>query len=215
MALLLDFVLPPACAACGRAGAVLCGACMRSGQAPETGDFVVADAGVVVGDALTLAVGAFVYEGAVRRALGRLKYGGARRVAGPLANLAAPAFSRLVAVASPSAVVPVPVHPGRERERGYNQALLLAAALARGHGLPCAQLLERRQATERQHRLDRAARLHNLRDAISVRSGTSVPPVVIVVDDILTTSATLEACASVLLAGGAATVCGFAIALEV
>jgi competence protein ComFC len=215
MASLLDLVLSPACAACGRAGAVLCGACMRSAQSPQTGNFVVADAGVVVGDALTLAVGAFVYEGAVRRALGRLKYGGARRVAGPLATLAAPAFSRLLAAASPSAVVPVPVHLGRERERGYNQALLLATLLARDHGLPCRQLLERRQATERQHRLDRAARLHNLRDAISVRTGTSIPSVVVVVDDILTTSATLEACASVLLAGGAATVCGFAIAREV
>ena len=76
-------------------------------------------------------------------------------------------------------------------------------------------LLERRQATERQHRLDRAARLRNLRDAIAVRPGIELPATVIVVDDIVTTSATLEACASVLRAAGADEVYGFAVAREV
>jgi ComF family protein len=112
-------------------------------------------------------------------------------------------------------MVPVPVHPARERQRGYNQARLVADALARPRGMRVMELLERRQATERQHRLDRAARLRNLRDAISVRPGPVVPATIVVVDDILTTSATLEACASVLLAGGARSVYGFAIAREV
>lgn len=216
MVSLLDLVLPPACAACGRAGAIVCGGCIGSAREPDAGAFVVADAAVVVGDALTLAVGALTFEGAVRRALGRLKYAGARRVAEPLAVATGPAFARLIAVSGRRAVVvPVPVHPARQRERGYNQAHLLAAALARGHGLAIAQVLERRQATERQHRLDRAARLRNLRDAISVRPGVEVPRVAVLVDDILTTSATLEACASVLLGAGAGSVYGFAIAREV
>jgi ComF family protein len=185
--------------------------------APDPGAFVVADAGVVMGSALVLGIGALAFDGPVRSALSRLKYAGASRVAGPLASVAGPAFDRLLLVSGPAALVPVPVHPERRRQRGYNQASLLAAALARRRGLAVVELLERRAATVQQHRLDRAARLANLRDAIAVRAGVSlpVPPVAIVVDDILTTSATLEACASVLVAAGVGAVYGFAVAREV
>ncbi len=180
------------------------------------GAFVVADAGVALGDALVLGLGAFAYRGPMRRALGQLKYAGAGRVARPLATAAAPTCMRLLDVAGPAAVlVPVPIHPARERQRGYNQAELLARELGRRCEVPVASVLERRAATERQHRLGRAARLRNLRDAISLRRGVNVPPIAIVVDDILTTAATLEACASVLTEGGAGEVYGFAIAREV
>ena len=81
--------------------------------------------------------------------------------------------------------------------------------------MPTAELLVRRRATTRQHRLDRAARLRNLRDAFGVRPDARAPPAVILVDDILTTSATLEACAAVLRDAGAAQVFGFAVAREV
>jgi ComF family protein len=215
MALLLDLLLPPACAACGRVGAVLCDRCIASMTPPDPGSFVVPDGGIVVGGSLLLAVGALTYRGATRRALGRLKYAGTARVAAPLAAVAAPAVDRLLAVSGPAVMVPVPVHPTRERQRGYNQARLIADALAHPRGLRVMELLERRQATERQHRLDRAARLRNLRDAISVRKGVTVPATIVVVDDILTTSATLEACATVLLAAGARAVYGLAIAREV
>lgn len=216
MTRLLDLILPPACAACGRAGSPLCPTCVASFEAPDAGDFVVADAGVVLGDALAVGIGAFAYRGSLRRALGRLKYAGASRAAGPMAAAAAPALERLLAVAGAQAVlVPVPVHPARERQRGYNQACLLADELGRRCGLTVASVLARRAATERQHRLDRAARLRNLRDAIEVRPGASVPKVAVVVDDILTTSATLEACASVLRRAGAEATYGFAIAREV
>jgi predicted amidophosphoribosyltransferase len=69
--------------------------------------------------------------------------------------------------------------------------------------------------TERQHRLDRAGRLRNLRDAIGLRTTTAAPAIAIVVDDILTTSATFEACASVLRSAGTREAYGFAIAREV
>ena len=216
MTALLDLLLPPACAACGRAGEVLCAACVGEFEAPDPGAFVVADAGVTLGQELTLGIGAFAYRGAVRRALGRLKYAGAGRVARPLAVAAVPALSNLLRIAGSSAVlVPVPIHPARERQRGYNQALLLAEELGRRCGVPVASVLERRAVTERQHRLDRAARLRNLRDAIVRRPGSTMPGVAIVVDDILTTAATLEACASVLNGGGTRESYGFAIAREV
>jgi ComF family protein len=215
MARFLDLLLPPACAACGRAGSILCDRCIATMRAPDSGAFVVADLSVVIGDAMTLGIGALAFDGPVRSVLNRLKYAGASRVAAPLADAAAPAFDRLLAVSGPTLVVPVPVHVARGRERGYNQAALLAAELARRRGLSVCGLLERRTPTERQHRLDRAARLRNLRDAISVRADATVPPVTTVIDDILTTSATLEACASVLLDAGAREVFGFAIAREV
>lgn len=213
---LLDLVLPPACAACGSLGTVVCRDCLASFQAPDRGEFVVAHAGVVLGDAMAMALGAFVFEGALRRCLGRLKYTGAGRVAAPMAAAAEPALRQLLAIAGRgAALVPVPVHVSRRRERGYNQAELLAEELGRRAGVGVAHILERREATERQHRLDRAARLRNLQGVIRVTDGEVVPDTAVVVDDILTTSATLEACAAVLRDSGATTVYGFAIGREI
>lgn len=214
---LLDLIVPPACAACGRFGSVLCEGCQGAfaSASDETRRFLAPEASVVVGSDLTLALAAFAFEGPVRKALSRLKYGGAARVAGPLAELAHPMLGRLTELSGPAVLVPVPIHPARQRQRGYNQAELLARHLARTSGQQVADLLARSTITERQHRLDRAARTRNLRGAIGLRSGPPAPSVAIVVDDILTTAATLEACASVLVAGGVGEVYGFAIAREV
>jgi ComF family protein len=213
----LDVVLPAACAGCGRYGGTLCRSCAAGLRPPSVpaDRFLAPDPGVVVGDALELAVAAFAYEGTLRKSLAGLKYGSAARVARPLAERAASRFGELAAVAGPAVLVPVPIHPQRLRERGYNQAALLAAGLARIAGLPIADVLLRRRATTRQHRLDRAARLRNLRDAFAVRPDARAPPVVILVDDILTTSATLEACAAVLCEARTSHVFGFAVAREV
>lgn len=213
---LLDIVLPPACAACGRYGDLLCQRCVGALQrASSPADrFTAADPGIVVGDALELAVAAFVHEGPARRALQRLKYGAAGRLAEPLARAAMPAFRELVDHAGPMPLVPIPVHPQRLRQRGYNQAFLLASELGRRTGLPVVDIIERHKATTRQHELGRTARLHNLRGAFALRDADRPPAAVILVDDILTTSATLEACAAVLRAHGAERVWGFAVARE-
>lgn len=214
---LLALLLPSACAGCGRYGDLLCQRCLgalRRASSPAD-RFAAPDPGIVIGDALELAVAAFVHEGPARRALQRLKYGAAGRLAGPLARAAQPALYELLALAGPVPLVPVPVHPERLRQRGYNQAALLAAELGRGADLPVADILERRRATTRQHELGRAARLDNLRGAFALRDAARPPPTAILVDDILTTSATLEACAAVLRAHGADRVLGFAVAREV
>jgi ComF family protein len=217
LAAVIDALLPPACAACGRVGAILCPLCRAAFRAPSdrADRFIGADAGVVLGEAVTVALAALAYEGPVRRALGRLKYAGAARVADPLARAALPTLERLVALSGPATLVPVPVHPARRRERGYNQAALLAGALAGGSGLPVAEPLARDRETARQHRLDRGARLANLRDAFVMAPGVRAPPIAIIVDDILTTSATMEACAAALRDGGASAAYGLAIAREV
>lgn len=212
----LDLFLPPSCAGCGRYGSPLCAACLaKLRPASRPGDrFFATDAGTVLGDALLLARAAFAYEGVMRRALQRLKYGGASRLAAPLATAALPALRSLLAITGPLPLVAVPLHTERLRARGYNQAALLANALARSARLPRAELLVRHRSTTKQHRLDRAGRLHNLKGAFAMASPARPPPAVIVVDDILTTSATLEACASVLKAAGCERVYGFALARE-
>ena len=214
---LLDTLLPPACAGCGRFGVLLCDACRAAFRPPSDPDdrFVAADAGTVIGEQVMVAVAAFAYEGPLRKVLQRMKYTGAARVAAALADASLPALRRLLAISGPATLVPVPLHPERERERGFNQAGLLAAALARGVSVPARRLLVCGRATTRQHELDREARLRNLAGAFRV-AGTSRPPsVVIVVDDILTTSATMEVCAGALRAAGCERAYGFAIAREV
>jgi ComF family protein len=217
MAALLDLIMPPACAGCGCSGALLCAACVAAFIPASRADdrFVAPDAAVVVGDALILAMAAFAHAGPMRRAIAALKYSGASRMAPILAREAAPALGPLLAVSGRAALVPVPVHRERMRSRGYNQAELIARALAGATGLPCPGLLERVRPTTKQHRLDRAARLANLRGAFAVRDRTTLPATVLLVDDIITTTATLEACASVLQETGVEAVYGFAVAREV
>jgi len=214
---LLELLLPPACVGCGSRGALLCAGCTAGLRPPSRAEdrFVAADAGVVFGGHLALGVGAFAYAGPVRRALAQLKYSGAARVTPELARGCLPAFSSLLAVSGPAVLTPVPVHRERERARGYNQAGLIARDLGGMTGLPVRDLLVRARSTTRQHRLDRPGRLKNLRGAIGMAEAVAVPEVVIVVDDIITTSATLDACAATLLDAGARDVYGFAVAREV
>lgn len=220
---LLDLVLPPSCAGCGRYGAAICPACRASlrplGSASDL--FLAPDPSLVIGDALILGLAAFAHRDAAQRILRRLKYGGGRRLAGPLAEMALPALRRLLAVTGPATLVPVPLHRSRQRDRGYNHAELLATELARRANVPVWPALIRRRATQRQHGLDRATRLRNLRQAMALSAVPSPEanqaggPTVVLVDDILTTGATLEACAVILRAAGIQAVYGFAMAREV
>lgn len=98
-------------------------------------------------------------------------------------------------------LVPVPLHRGRLRRRGYDQALELARPLARGLDMSLsARLLQRTRHTSAQSSLDADERRDNLRDAFSVAAAP--PPHVVLVDDVMTTGATLHAAAEVLLAAG-------------
>ena len=99
----------------------------------------------------------------------------------------------------------MPLHPHRLRERGFNQALLLARALGRRRGLPVAsRALVRRRATRAQPGLAAPERRRNLRDAFAVASPATVQSRhIVLVDDVLTTGATADACARVLVAAGA------------
>jgi ComF family protein len=213
----VDLLVPSACCGCGRLGRILCDTCIGGLRPASDGRdrFFAADASAVIGESMVLALTAFAHEGPLRKALERLKYAAARRVAEPIARAAAPTLSQLVAIGGAATLVPVPIHPTRLRQRGYNQAGLIADALGGLLRIPVQELIVRSRETTKQHRLDRAARLRNLQDAFERAPGASPAGPIILVDDILTTSATLEACAGVLRRAGSEDVYGFAIAREI
>lgn len=145
------------------------------------------------------------YEGPLRVAIHELKYHGRRRVAARLAQLLLEDASARALVATSDLLVPVPLHPRRLRERGFNQAALLARELARRAGQRvCDDALVRRCDTAPQAGLSAAARRRNVREAFAVRRRALVDGrVVTLVDDVMTTGATAFACARVLREAGA------------
>lgn len=138
------------------------------------------------------------YEGALREIVHALKYDGRRSLARPLGAMLARAGSELLDGAD--VAVPVPLHRSRRRSRGFNQA----AEIARHLGLPVASALTRVRATPSQTDLPAAQRHANVRDAFAMRRRADVRgATVILVDDVSTTGATLDACARVLMEAGA------------
>ena len=110
-------------------------------------------------------------------------------------------------------LIPVPLHPARQRERGYNQSLCIARGLAEATGLPLENnLLVRRLSTRQQAKLDAGARRDNLRAAFRVVGAVPAHTCIGVVDDVLTTGATFNACARVLQRAGACRIWALALA---
>ncbi|HEV3394097.1 MAG TPA: ComF family protein [Chthoniobacterales bacterium] len=106
-----------------------------------------------------------------------------------------------------NAIVPVPLHPARQRERGFNQAALLAERLGPHLGVPVRPVLERVRFTTTQTAFDRAERIQNLRHAFRLRKKADVRKLdVLLIDDVLTTGSTLSECARVLKENGARSV---------
>lgn len=156
-----------------------------------------------------------MYSGPVREALHALKYRGERRLAAPLAEALAERWRR--AGRGGDVLTWVPVHPSRRRERGFDQAELLARHMGKILELPAAPLLQRHQRTSAQHALGRSERAANTASAFRA-TGEAADRYggawVVVVDDILTTGATLAGCADVLLRGGSAAVSAATVARD-
>ena len=155
------------------------------------------------------------FRGVVRDALHALKYAGERRLAEPLGRAAAARWGE--AAIGGDLVVHVPVHAARRAVRGYDQAELLAMEAANGLGLPVRPALRRERATAPQFELDRSHRAANVRSAFVLderHEGAVAGRWVVLVDDVVTTGATLVACADALLAGGAVAVSALTVARE-
>lgn len=191
------FLAPPHCAACGLpfefdpGGAdALCATCIRNRPAYERARAV------------------FRYDESSRALVLAFKHGD--RID------AAPAYGRWLAraggelVEAAELIAPVPLHWTRLFQRRYNQSALLAHALARTAGRPVVpDLLRRRRRTPSQGGLDRAERIRNVRGAFDLRPASRARVEglrILLVDDVLTTGATVEACTTALLKAGAAAV---------
>jgi ComF family protein len=193
---LLATLAPPRCAACDapvRLLAVFCPSCARTA--------------VSAGDGSERPAAALVYGGAVARAITRMKYESRPDLARPLGDLLWRALEPHAASLRGAIVIPVPLHPSRLAERGFNQSALLARPIAQHLAAPFApRALERVRETRQQATLERAARVGNVAGAFAVRRGHASALVrdraVLLVDDVMTTGATLDACARALAGGG-------------
>jgi ComF family protein len=155
------------------------------------------------------------YAGLGRAAIHALKYGGERRLAAPLGRALAARWRS--AGARGDLFVPVPVHAERLRDRGFDQAGLIAREAGHAGGIPVAQALVRTRRTVRQADLDRSGRAANVTGVFAIGPGWE-PAVtgawVVLVDDVMTTGATLADAARALEAAGAVVVSALTVARE-
>jgi ComF family protein len=185
---LLDLIFPPRCVHCGRIDAHWCADCTADLQAVS----INSRTQTTSLPHLTIRSSG-EHDGILQHAIQGLKYHGVQDLAMPLAARLIPLLP-----GHADAIVPVPMHSARYRQRGYNQAALLAAALAEQTGIPLYDsLLQRTRATRTQVGLNRAERLENVSGAFQAYD-TIVGTNVVLVDDVYTTGATLIGCAQAL-----------------
>ena len=194
------------CCLCGRWSDTekpVCSSCMR-----KVTESCLRDETVLLRDhpPLTLSLAVWKYEGPVRRLIHQMKYGGNGEIAALLGTEMAVILIRRRHQTGPvDLAVPVPLHPLRERKRGYNQALLMAKAVCGETGLPLrTDVLTRVKHTSSQVRRTRRERMDAMRNAFCVPDASLVSGKrILLVDDVLTTGATAIACACALLDAGA------------
>jgi ComF family protein len=220
----IEQLLPARCGICGAFGSLLCTRCLGvlpAASQPRCGRCWQAAAGgecsrcAAYGCPCTAIRAPFAYRDGARRLIGAVKYGGQYTLAVPMAGLLVEAWRGWGF--SAGIVVPVPLHPRRRRQRGFNQAEQLARPLAAALALEYApELLCRRRATPPQVRTageaERRANVHGAfaceGEALRVRGAR-----VLLVDDVTTTGATFGACADALFQAGAEAVYGLAFAI--
>ena len=222
---LLDFLFPPHCVRCKRSGHVLCPSCaalIKPLHPPLcqkcctpllTNTFCRRCSSQPLHlNGLRIASN---YTEPLRSYIHMFKYNGNRRLGTPLGALLAQAYK--VHRMEADCIIPVPLHPERERERGYNQSQILALACAAQLNLPVhTTLLQRTRPTSSQVHLSWQDRQQNVRAAFQYDSARAEQEIahrrIVLVDDVCTTGSTLSACAAPLFQAGASEVWGLALA---
>lgn len=220
---LIDAVYPLECAGCGRAGQVICDRCRAALPAllppfceicAVPGDFIRCPPCRDAAPSFDGIRAPFLYAGAIRQAVLAFKYGGVRAAAPQLGGMLA---DYLQDHPLPGGLATaVPMHPRRRRERGYNQAELLARAVSRRNGLAYrGDLLVRSRPVAPQAGTATAAeRATNVAGSVALKDDRDLAGAgIILVDDVATTGNTLEVCAAVLKAAGAQSVWGLTLAI--
>ncbi|MGQ9561127.1 MAG: ComF family protein [Candidatus Oleimicrobiaceae bacterium] len=208
---LLDFVFPPYCVLCESHLQVyehlVCADCWR--RLPTCGQMVlwyrVGAGSLPPAWSLSATLAVWAYNENVERVIHLFKYNGYRCLAHPLGLALGGALFAAEAFSSADVLVPVPLHPVRRRERGYNQSELLARTASRLCGISLlADALRRIRYTTPQAKLGPAERAQNVRGAFAVKDRASViGKKVVLIDDVFTTGATSNECARMLLEAGA------------
>lgn len=177
----LVYIRDPRCLKCGKqlqdAGAEFCYDCSRRSHVYDRG--------------------AALYSYAcIRQTIYRFKYAGRREYADFLGRMLAERLGRTILSWNPDALVPVPLHPDRQRARGYNQAALLAENLGKRLGIPVLSgYLERVRNTRPQKELEGAERQNNLKKAFKIAQDDVKLNTIVIIDDIYTTGSTIDAAA--------------------
>ncbi len=219
---LSNIIFPSKCIFCGRItadGKRACDECVK--RLPYVTEPVCKHCGKPIADSsqelctdcrtwdhpgLDSSVALFVYLDETKKAMADLKYGGCFKDAGFYADELCRHFYGRIRRWHADVLVPIPIHRRRMRYRGYNQAELVAAELGQRMGLPSQGLLRRTRYTSPQKDLNAQKRRENLRCAFEVDESVFRPDAhesIVLVDDIYTTGATLEACAGLLKKAGA------------
>lgn len=221
----LDLLFPRWCVGCGREGDFICPACLKS--LPRIMPPLCPRCGLPQsGDALCLSClgwpaeidgirAPFRFDGVIRQAIHELKYRNLRALAGLLARLL---NDYLLGHPLPAQVlVPVPLHPKRLRERGYNQSYLLAKELGKLARLPVVDncLVRERHSLPQARTSNVGERRGNVADAFACRHRRLEGKQVLLIDDVSTSGATLDACARALKRAGTASVWGLTLAREI
>jgi ComF family protein len=221
----IELFFPRECIGCGKTGGFICSQCVKrlpwlnepicqTCGKPEFGGECHSECCGKPGN-LDGIRSVFAFEGAVKDAVYLLKYHDLRALSGCLGEFMAESYLRNGL--SGDTIVPIPLHPRRLRERGYNQSELLAREIARRISLPLDEhLVERTRDSKPQAKAVSAAeRRKNMASAFCCEPGSAEGISAVVVDDVCTSGATLEACAAALKAAGAKRVLGFTLAREI
>ena len=221
----LDLLYPRWCVGCGKEGSFICSSCCQSllritpplcprcGRSQASG--ILCSTCVSWLAAIDGIRSPFQFDGVMRKAIHQLKYRNLRAIAEPLAGLLSDCLTTHYMPAE--VLVPVPLHSKRLRERGYNQSGLLARELAKLAGLPVIDgcLIRKRLAPPQAKTQNVKERRGNVADAFVCRDHQLKGSQVLLIDDVTTSGATLDACAAALKDAGAASVWGLVLAREI